>query len=204
MGLLLLFNSRWLGFTLLAYSNDVPKKTKMLPLTNNFLCVKCRGYSLLLSEGIYKGAETESNTGGPFRKTIGQRLLQGQRGGYMCGSVCVTVSVKMCMWHSGVCDSICGCENVCVHVSVSVHVCVWLKVLGSAYNQPWTYLKAGLSVQPPRTWGFPLMTGAASSCFHGCCQQSSKGMTLWSNIEQSTSPYPHKTKSRHFLKLPFF
>lgn len=176
----------------------------MLPLTNNFLCVKYRGCSLPLSESIYKGAETESNWGSPFRKDNWAEAATGSAWRVrvwecMCDCECETV----CVSESGVCDSIYGWESVCVHVSVSVRVCMWLKVLGSAYNQPWTYLKAGLTVQPPRTWGFPLMTGAASSCFHGCCQQSSKGMTLWSNIEQST-PLTHTRQRAGIFWSCFF
>ena len=43
-----------------------------------------------------------------------------------------------------------------------------------------------------------------SSGLHGSCQQSSNATTLISNIEQSISSYPHKTKNRHFLESVFF
>lgn len=70
-------HSRLAGLSLLACSRDAPKRTEGLALTNKVL-VKHKGYSLLLSERVHRGAETESSLGRSVRKYSWEKLLQNQ------------------------------------------------------------------------------------------------------------------------------
>lgn len=65
-------------------------------------------------------------------------------------------------------------------------------------------LWVSMSTTNKHTWLLSDVWDCCSSGLHGSCQQSSNTTTLISNIEQSISSYPHKTKNRHFLKLGFF
>lgn len=88
-------------FILSAHSSDAPNKTKTLASTNNLLCVICRGCSLTLSEGIGKGAETESSSVQPFGKDRWAEAADGT-----CECVC-GAGVSM---HTCECVCLCVCQ----------------------------------------------------------------------------------------------
>ena len=81
-------------------------------MTNKFL-VKYRRCSLLLSERVHRGAETESSLGRSFRKYSWEKLLQNQlRVWRVCECVCMSD-------HELACDQPCvylktGCECPCI------------------------------------------------------------------------------------------
>lgn len=54
------------------------------------------------------------------------------------------------------------------------------------------------------TWLLSDVWDCCSSGLHGSCQQSSNATTLISNIEQSISSYPPKTKEQIFSEVGFF